>query len=87
MGELAAWLIGWDLILEYAISNAAVAVFLVRILSKFSERFAPSMADLVRYRFPFGASKSEIISSRRLRHYAVFSLNRFQPAHWIVRPF
>ena len=26
LGELAAWLIGWDLILEYAISNAAVAV-------------------------------------------------------------
>lgn len=26
MGELMAWLIGWDLILEYAISNAAVAV-------------------------------------------------------------
>jgi basic amino acid/polyamine antiporter, APA family len=26
MGELVAWLIGWDLILEYAISNAAVAV-------------------------------------------------------------
>jgi APA family basic amino acid/polyamine antiporter len=26
LGQLAAWLIGWDLILEYAISNAAVAV-------------------------------------------------------------
>lgn len=26
LGELAAWLIGWDLVLEYAISNAAVAV-------------------------------------------------------------
>ena len=26
LGELAAWLIGWDLMLEYAISNAAVAV-------------------------------------------------------------
>lgn len=26
LGELVAWLIGWDLILEYAISNAAVAV-------------------------------------------------------------
>lgn len=26
LGEVAAWLIGWDLILEYAISNAAVAV-------------------------------------------------------------
>jgi APA family basic amino acid/polyamine antiporter len=25
LGELAAWMIGWDLILEYAISNAAVA--------------------------------------------------------------
>src|SRR6516225_7592338 len=26
LGEMVAWLIGWDLILEYAISNAAVAV-------------------------------------------------------------
>ena len=26
LGELLAWIIGWDLILEYAISNAAVAV-------------------------------------------------------------
>jgi APA family basic amino acid/polyamine antiporter len=26
LGELAAWMIGWDLILEYGISNAAVAV-------------------------------------------------------------
>lgn len=26
LGELVAWLIGWDLMLEYAISNAAVAV-------------------------------------------------------------
>ena len=26
LGEIFAWIIGWDLILEYAISNAAVAV-------------------------------------------------------------
>ena len=26
MGELVAWIIGWDLILEYAVSNMAVAV-------------------------------------------------------------
>src|SRR3979490_877880 len=26
LGELVAWIIGWDLILEYGISNAAVAV-------------------------------------------------------------
>jgi APA family basic amino acid/polyamine antiporter len=26
LGELVAWMIGWDLILEYAVSNAAVAI-------------------------------------------------------------
>ncbi len=26
LGELFAWIIGWDLILEYAVSNVAVAV-------------------------------------------------------------
>ena len=26
LGELVAWIIGWDLILEYAVSNIAVAV-------------------------------------------------------------
>ncbi len=26
LGELIAWLIGWDLVLEYAVSNAAVAI-------------------------------------------------------------
>jgi APA family basic amino acid/polyamine antiporter len=26
LGQLAAWLIGWDLVLEYAVSNAAVAI-------------------------------------------------------------
>jgi APA family basic amino acid/polyamine antiporter len=26
MGELVAWIIGWDLILEYAVSVAAIAV-------------------------------------------------------------
>ena len=26
LGELIAWIIGWDLILEYAVSNVAVAV-------------------------------------------------------------
>jgi len=26
MGEIIAWIIGWDLILEYAVSNMAVSV-------------------------------------------------------------
>ncbi len=39
MGELAAWIIGWDLILEYAVSNMAVGVgfsaYLTNLLSSF----------------------------------------------------
>ena len=29
MGELVAWIIGWDLVLEYAVGAAAVAVGMV----------------------------------------------------------
>jgi len=32
MGELVAWIIGWDLILEYAIGNVAVSLFHARRL-------------------------------------------------------
>jgi APA family basic amino acid/polyamine antiporter len=32
LGEIVAWIIGWDLILEYAVSNMAVAVGLFRLL-------------------------------------------------------
>jgi APA family basic amino acid/polyamine antiporter len=39
MGELAAWIIGWDLILEYAVSNMAVGVgfsaYITSLLSSF----------------------------------------------------
>ncbi len=32
LGELIAWIIGWDLILEYAVGNIAVAISLGRLL-------------------------------------------------------
>ena len=39
LGELIAWIIGWDLILEYAVGNVAVAVawggYFVSLLSGF----------------------------------------------------
>ncbi|GAA3996800.1 amino acid permease [Hymenobacter fastidiosus] len=39
MGELFAWIIGWDLILEYSVGAATVAIswsqYLVRVLAKF----------------------------------------------------
>jgi APA family basic amino acid/polyamine antiporter len=39
LGELAAWIIGWDLVLEYAISNAAVAVSWSGYFQVLLERF------------------------------------------------
>ncbi len=39
MGELLAWIIGWDLVLEYAVGAATVSVswsnYLVRLLAHF----------------------------------------------------
>ena len=45
MGELIAWIIGWDLILEYAVSNMAVSVgFSAHVVDLFDWfRFHPSL--------------------------------------------
>ena len=43
LGELLAWIIGWDLILEYAVGNVAVAVawggYFVSLISGFGVTF------------------------------------------------
>ncbi|HXE74949.1 MAG TPA: amino acid permease [Candidatus Xenobia bacterium] len=39
LGELVAWIIGWDLILEYAVSNSAVAVGFSGHLNEFLQIF------------------------------------------------
>ncbi len=39
MGELVAWIIGWDLILEYALGAATVAIAWSEYLNKFCEYF------------------------------------------------
>src|SRR5918996_5197058 len=45
LGEVIAWIIGWDLILEYAVGNVAVAVawggYFVSLMSGFGITFAP----------------------------------------------
>src|SRR4051795_2348585 len=45
LGELVAWIIGWDLILEYAVGNVAVAVawggYFMSFLSGFRITIAP----------------------------------------------
>src|SRR5713226_7565734 len=39
LGELTAWIIGWDLILEYAIGNVAVAISWANYFNTFIEGF------------------------------------------------
>ena len=45
LGELAAWIIGWDLILEYAISNAAVAVSWSGYFQELAARFGARIPE------------------------------------------
>ena len=47
LGEIVAWIIGWDLILEYAVSNMAVAVGFSGLFQRYSGqrlRLAPAGA-------------------------------------------
>ena len=51
MGEVVAWIIGWDLILEYAVSNMAVAVgfsaYVDSLLGGFGLRLPSSISSPV----------------------------------------
>jgi APA family basic amino acid/polyamine antiporter len=51
LGEIVAWIIGWDLILEYAVSNMAVAVgfsaYIDMLLSGFGLKVPESIANPV----------------------------------------
>ena len=51
MGELVAWIIGWDLILEYAVGAATVAI-------AWSEYFNKLPAESSASRMPYGARHS-----------------------------
>src|SRR4029078_9419635 len=45
LGELVAWIIGWDLILEYAIGNIAVAVAWAGYFTSFLSAFGIALPD------------------------------------------
>ncbi len=47
MGELMAWIIGWDLVLEYAVGAATVAISWSRYLNKFLMYFNIHLPDIV----------------------------------------
>ncbi len=45
MGRMMAWIIGWDLVLEYAVGAATVAISWSRYLKKFLDLFGLHMPD------------------------------------------
>ncbi len=56
MGELIAWIIGWDLILEYAVSNMAVSVGFAQHLANMFDWFGwhPSLRWISPAYLPYG---------------------------------
>jgi APA family basic amino acid/polyamine antiporter len=53
-GELIAWIIGWDLLMEYAIGNIAVAISWSEYFVNLLEGFKIHMPDLPYYGLLFG---------------------------------
>ncbi|MBT9582047.1 amino acid permease [bacterium] len=47
LGELAAWIIGWDLILEYAVGNVAVAISWAGYFASFLKGFKIHLSDSI----------------------------------------
>jgi basic amino acid/polyamine antiporter, APA family len=77
MGELIAWIIGWDLILEYAVGNVAVAIswsgYFQELLEGFGIRFPPWMAT------DFRTAKTAFATEPQLRDAAArFAAQAFQ---------
>jgi len=56
LGQLVAWIIGWDLLLEYAISVAPVA-------QQFSQSFQEALNALTGFTFPPWMSKAVLVHS------------------------
>src|ERR1043166_6369381 len=45
LGELVAWIIGWDLLIEYAIGNVAVAISWANYMNTFIEGFGIKLPE------------------------------------------
>ena len=55
LGELVAWIIGWDLIVEYAVGNIGVAIGWSGYFRELLTHFGVGAARLARDRLPIGA--------------------------------
>src|SRR5205809_123293 len=57
LGELVAWIIGWDLMLEYAIGNVAVAISWANYMNTFLEGFGISLPPWMKIDYTTAAAK------------------------------
>ena len=69
LGEFVAWIIGWDLILEYAVGNVAVAIswgdYLKTLLSGVGSRCLTGSRPAIARRSSARTPTSRICSTRR----------------------
>ena len=70
MGELVAWIIGWDLILEYAVGNVAVAISWGDYFNTLLEGLRHRAAAVADDRLPHGAAQLRPGDPRPARHGA-----------------
>ena len=68
LGELVAWIIGWDLILEYAVGNVAVAISWGDYFNDAAARLRHRAAGVPDDRLSHGASQLESRNPRPARH-------------------
>jgi len=57
LGELVAWIIGWDLTLEYAIGNVAVAISWANYMNTFLEGFGITLPPWLKIDYTTAAEK------------------------------
>src|SRR6266581_505431 len=57
LGELTAWIIGWDLILEYAIGNVAVAISWANYFNTLLEGFGVTLPPWMKIDYTTAAAK------------------------------
>ena len=57
LGELVAWIIGWDLIIEYAIGNVAVAISWSGYFQELLRGFGLRHPGVARHRLPHARRK------------------------------
>jgi basic amino acid/polyamine antiporter, APA family len=64
LGELVAWIIGWDLTLEYAIGNVAVAISWANYMNTFLEGFGIVLPEWLKIDYTTAAAKMPDLVAR-----------------------